>query len=107
VTAKSTGEASYKVAFLQAIFPDQSATSNYRVALMDRDGSNQQLVFPAQDKAGLKPSKDWGAWSPVIAEGSGTYPLAVIYEGDIWILVPETGDAWQVTGDGGVSRLDW
>ena len=107
VTSKPTGEASYQVAFLQAIFPDQSATSNYRVALMDRDGSNQHLVFPAQDKTGLKPAKDWGAWSPIIAEGSGTYPLAVIYEGNIWILVPETGNAWQVTGDGGVSRLDW
>jgi hypothetical protein len=33
--------------------------------------------------------------------------MAVIYEGNIWILVPESGDAWQVTGDGGVSRLDW
>jgi hypothetical protein len=107
VTAKPSGEASYQVAFLQAIFPDQSATSNYRVALMDRDGSNRHLVFPAQDKPGLQPSKGWGAWSPQPAEASGTYPMAVIYEGNIWILVPESGDAWQVTGDGGVSRLDW
>lgn len=107
VTAKPSGEASYQVAFLIAIFPDQSATSNYRVALMDRDGSNRHLVFPAQDKPGLQPSRGWGAWSPRPAEASGTYPLAVIYEGNIWILVPESGDAWQVTGDGGVSRLDW
>lgn len=107
VTAKPSGEASYQVAYLQAIFPEQSATSNYRIALMDRDGSNQHLVFPAQDKSGLQPSRDWGAWSPKPAEASGTYPLAVIYEGNIWILIPENGDAWQVTGDGRVERLDW
>jgi hypothetical protein len=107
VTAKATGEASYQVAYLQAIFPEQSATSNYRVGLMDRDGSNQRLVFPASDSPGLQPSRGWGAWSPQITQGSGNYPLAVIYEGNIWILDPATGDAWQVTGDGRVLALDW
>ncbi len=107
VTAKPTGEASYKVAYLQAIFPEQSSTSNYRVALMDRDGSNQHLIFPAQDKPGLSPSRGWGAWSPRPLESTGTYPLAVIYEGNIWILDPENSAAWQVTGDSGIKRIDW
>jgi resuscitation-promoting factor RpfB len=107
VTAKATGEASYQVAYLQAIFPEQSATSNYRVGLMDRDGSNHRLVFPASDSPGLQPSRGWGAWSPQTTQASGTFPLAVIYEGNIWILDPETGDAWQVTGDGRVEALDW
>jgi len=107
ITAKATGEASYQVAYLQAIFPEQSATSNYRVGLMDRDGSNQRLVFPASDNPGLQPSRGWGAWSPQTTQASGNYPLAVIYEGNIWILDPETGDAWQVTGDGRVGALDW
>ncbi len=107
VTAKATGEASYQVAYLQAIFPEQSSTSNYRVGLMDRDGSNQRLVFPASDSPGLQPSRGWGAWSPQTAQSSGNYPLAVIYEGNIWILDPSTGDAWQVTGDGRVGALDW
>ena len=107
VTAKATGEASFQVAYLQAIFPEQSATSNYRVGLMDRDGSNQRLVFPASDSPGLNPSRGWGAWSPKITQGSGNYPLAIIYEGNIWILDPATGDAWQVTGDGRVLALDW
>lgn len=104
---KPSGEASYQVAYLQAVFPEQSATSNYRVALMDRDGSNQQLIFPAVDKPGLQPSKGWGAWSPKQVENGSGYPLAVIYEGNIWILSPETGDAWQVTGDGRVQALEW
>ena len=107
IQAKPSGEASFQVAYLQAVFPEQSATSNYRVFLMDRDGSNQHLIFPAQDKPGLQPSRDWGAWSPEeFEEGSG-YLLAVIYEGNIWILNQETGDFWQVTGDGSVQGLDW
>lgn len=107
VTAKPSGEASFKVAYLQAIFPEQSATSNYRVSVMDRDGSNQEAIFPPQDRSGLEPANGWGAWSPNPAQESGFYSLAVIYEGNIWILEPETGFAWQVTGDGRVHRLDW
>jgi hypothetical protein len=107
ISAKPTGEASFQVAYLQAIFPEQSATSNYRVALMDRDGSNQHQVFPPQDKPGLEPSRGWGAWSPVPVEASGSYPLAVIYQGNIWILDPASGNAWQVTGDGRIQALDW
>jgi hypothetical protein len=107
VTAKPTGEASFRVAYLQAIFPEQSATSNYRVNVMDRDGSNQQVIFPPPDRPGLEPSNGWGAWSPNPGLENGYYPLAVIYQGDIWILEPETGFAWQVTGDGRVQGLDW
>jgi hypothetical protein len=107
VTAKTTGEASYQVAYLQAIFPEQSASSNYRVALMDRDGSNQTLVFPAADSPGLQPSRNWGAWSPAPTEADNIYLLAVIYDGNIWILNTTSGDAWQVTGDGRVAALDW
>lgn len=107
IQAKPSGEASYQVAYLQAVFPERSATSNYRVALMDRDGSNQHLVFPAVDKSGLQPARGWGAWSPVEFEIGAGYPLAVIYGGNIWILNPETGDFWQVTGDGRVQGLDW
>lgn len=107
VTAKPTGEASYQVAYLQAVFPEQSATSNYRVSVMDRDGSNQEAIFPPLDRPGLEPSSGWGAWSPIAGLESGYYPLAVIYEGNIWILEPETGYAWQVTGDGRVQGLDW
>jgi hypothetical protein len=107
VQAKPTGEASYQVAYLQAVFPEQSATSNYRVTLMDRDGSNQELIFPSQDKPGLQPSRGWGAWSPESFEEEGGYPLAVIYEGNIWILNPQSSEFWQVTGDGRVQALDW
>jgi hypothetical protein len=107
IEPKPTGEASYLVAYLQAVFPEQSSTSNYRVALMDRDGSNQRLIFPSQDKSGLQPSRGWGAWSPETIPGEGVYPLAVIYEGNIWIINPLSGEFWQITGDGRVQALDW
>jgi hypothetical protein len=108
VMAKPTGEASFQVAYLQAIFPEQSATSNYRVGMMDRDGSNQELIFPPSDSPGLEPSRGWGSWSPVPLESNDQgFPLAVIYEGNIWILDPTSGSAWQVTGDGLVQGLDW
>ena len=107
IQPKPTGEASYHVAYLQAVFPDQSSTSNYRVALMDRDGSNQELIFPSQDKPGLQPSRGWGAWSPETIAEEDVYPLAVIYEGNIWIINPHSGEFWQITGDGRVQALDW
>ena len=107
IQAKPTGEASYQVAYLQAVFPEQSSTSNYRVGIMDRDGSNQQLIFPSQDKPGLQPSRGWGAWSPEPMDGEDALPLAVIYEGNIWIINPLTEEFWQVTGDGRVQALDW
>lgn len=107
VTPKATGEASYQVAYLQAVFPEQSTDSNYRVSVMDRDGSNQEVIFPPPDRPGLQPSRRWGAWSPNRSLESDLFPLAVIYEGNIWILEPGTGFAWQVTGDGRVQGLDW
>ncbi|MEW5868922.1 MAG: G5 domain-containing protein [Chloroflexota bacterium] len=101
------GDANYQVAFLQAIFPSQSETSRYRLAVMDRDGSNQRLLFPASEAAGLEPQRDWGAWSPAALPGSGGYALAVLYQGNLWVIDSTNGDAVQVTGDGLTTRVIW
>ena len=50
----SSRERPYEVAYLQAIFPEQSETSRYRVVVMDRDGSNRRTIFPANDAPGLE-----------------------------------------------------
>ncbi len=105
--AKPSGEASFEVAYLQAVFPEQSATSNYRVSIVDRDGSNPRVIFPPPDQAGMQPQRGWGAWAPEPIQDRIKVPLAVLYEGNIWILDLETGESWQVTGDGRVQRLDW
>jgi Tol biopolymer transport system component len=98
-------ERQYKIAYLQAIFPDQSETSRYRVAVMDRDGSNQRAIFPTEDAPGLEPQTP--AWAPDVIEGQSGDFLAVVYQGNLWLVDSGNGQAYQVTGDGLVTRIDW
>jgi hypothetical protein len=104
---KVSGENAYQVAFLKSIFPTQSETSRYRVAVMDRDGSNQRVIFPSDDLTGINPQNGWGVWSPDVLEGSEGYSLAVIYQDNLWMVNVESGEARQITGDDLVSRVDW
>ena len=94
----------YKVAFLQAIFPEQSDSKRYRLVVMDRDGSNRTTVFPPDDRQGLDPQQV--AWSPATFDNEHFW-LAVNYQGNLWLVDSETGEAQQVTGDGLISRIDW
>jgi hypothetical protein len=98
-------EDAYQVAFLQAIFPTQSETSNYRLNVMDRDGSNQRVLFPPEGAPGLKPQQV--AWSPLVADGKDTRMIAVIYQDNIWLVNATDGQAYQITGDGLTHRVDW
>jgi hypothetical protein len=107
ILVKPSGERSYQVAYLQAIFPTQSETSRYRLVVMDRDGSNQREIFPPAEAAGLDPQRAWGAWSPQPLVGMNGLALAVLYQGNIWLVETATGESWQVTGDGRINRLAW
>ncbi len=95
------GEFSFKVAYLQAIFPQQSAASRYRLTVMDRDGSDLRQVFPPANQPGLEPQTP--IWSPQ----PGSRLIAVLYEGNLWLIDATGGQSQQVTGDGLTSRLDW
>ena len=101
----SSSERPYQVAYLQAIFPEQSETSRYRVVVMDRDGSNQRTIFPANDAPGLNPQKP--AWAPDSIEGQAGDFIAVVYQGNLWLVDSGNNQAYQVTGDGLVTRIDW
>lgn len=101
----STRERPYQVAYLQAIFPSQSETSRYRIVVMDRDGSNRRTVFPANDAPGLEPQTL--AWAPDFIEGQSGDFIGLIYQGNLWLLDSGSGQAYQVTGDGLVTRIDW
>ena len=101
----SSRERPYQVAYLQAIFPSQSETSRYRVVVMDRDGSNRRTLFPANDAPGLEPQTL--AWAPDVIEGQSGDFIALIYQGNLWLLDSGSGQAYQVTGDGLVTRIDW
>ena len=101
----SARERPYLVAYLQAIFPEQSETSRYRVVVMDRDGSNRRTVFPANDAPGLEPQTP--AWAPEAIPGQSGDFIAVIYQGNLWLVDSGNSQAYQVTGDGLVTRIDW
>lgn len=94
----------YQVSYLQAITPMQSETSRYRLAVMDRDGSNKRLLFPEEGAPGLDPQRV--VWSPASLGESG-YVVAVVYQNNIYLIDVTTGQAQQITGDGLVSRIDW
>jgi hypothetical protein len=98
-------EKSYQLAFLQAIFPGQSETSRYRVVVMDRDGSNRRTIFPPSDAPGLDPQTP--VWSPQPIEGQVGDFIAVTYQGNLWLVDSGSGQAYQITGDGLVTNLDW
>jgi hypothetical protein len=102
-----SGETAHQVAYLQAIFPLQSETSRYRLMIMDRDGSNQHEVFPPAETPGIEPQKNWGVWSPDRINMDNGYVLSVLYQGNIWLIEADTGQTWQITGDGRINRVDW
>jgi len=94
----------YLVAFLQAIFPAQSATSRYLLDVINSDGTNLRSLFPAEGQTGLQPQTP--VWAPRPIQ-TGTDLIAVIYEGNLWIVDTTSGQSQQVTGDGLTSKLDW
>lgn len=101
----SSRERQYQVAYLQAIFHEQSETSRYRVVVMDRDGSNRRTVFPANDAPGLEPQIPM--WAPGQIDGQGGYFIAIVYQGNLWLVDTGNNQAFQVTGDGLVTKIDW
>lgn len=96
---------SFSVAFLKAANPAQSRSSEYQLMLMDRDGSNLDRIFPQGTGQGLAPQRFY--WIPWY--GVDDYPmlLALIYQGNLWILDTDTREAFQMTGDGLIASIDW
>ena len=101
-------ERSFQLAYLQAIFEAQSESSGYRLVVMDRDGSNRKVLFPEEGMPGLEPQQF--TWSPQPLEGWGSRmdgAIAVIYQGNLWLVNAGSGEAMQITGDGLTSRISW
>ncbi|MGH2524087.1 MAG: G5 domain-containing protein, partial [Anaerolineales bacterium] len=82
VQESESGELAFRIAFLQAVEPDNSPFSRYRLGVMDRDGSNVRPIFPPADQPGLSANAGY-AWSP-----DGRL-LAVTYEGNLWLVDPD------------------
>ncbi|MEJ5201383.1 MAG: hypothetical protein WHV66_04035, partial [Anaerolineales bacterium] len=94
----------FPVAFLAANFPEQSENSRYRLAIMDRDGSNRKIIFPEEGSAGLNPQKV--VWGPQ-RNPEETQWIALMYSGNLWLVNPYSTQAQQITGDGSIIRIDW
>ncbi len=105
VAAEDSAQADFSIAYLQALFPEQSDTSLYRLFSIDRDGSDQNALFPKDGASGLAPQRV--AWSPSTLGEQGSYAVAVVYNGNLWLVDSITGAAQQVTGDGLTTRVDW
>jgi len=98
-------EQAYSVAYLQALAPTQSETSGYRLVVMDRDGSNRRAIFPDEGSPGLEPQTP--LWGPAaLSDAEGDF-VAVIYQGNLYLVDTATGTAHQVTGDGLMQKIDW
>ncbi|MBI5840412.1 MAG: G5 domain-containing protein [Chloroflexi bacterium] len=95
----------YQLAYLQSIFVDQSETSRYRLMVMDRDGSNRRILFPPADTSGIEPQMP--AWAPEPLAGQTGDFIAIVYQGNLWLIDSGNGTAFQVTGDGLINRVDW
>ncbi|MFN8382399.1 MAG: G5 domain-containing protein [Anaerolineales bacterium] len=98
-------EKNYQIAYLQSIFIEQSDTSRYRLMVMDRDGSNKKMLFPPSDANGIEPQTP--VWAPAAIDGQVNDFIAVIYQGNLWLVDSGSGQAYQVTGDGLLSKMDW
>jgi hypothetical protein len=73
------------------------------VNIIDRDGSEQQVLFPKETSPGIYPQNNWGAWAP----GSTDSLLALLYDGNLWMVDVKSGVSIQITGDGLTNKLDW
>lgn len=107
------GENGYLIAYLQSENPAQSATSDYQLMLMDRDGSNQQILFPDEvGGSGIDPQEIIWAPLPILSEDDDealSYQpmIAFKHHNNLWIYNVTTQTAQQITGDGLTDALDW
>jgi hypothetical protein len=70
---------------------------------MDRDGSNRKTLFPLEGAPGLEPQTP--LWAP--GNQDKTAFIAVVYQGNLWLVDIFSGQASQVTGDGLIQKIDW
>ncbi len=99
----AAGNPAALIAYFQAREPLNSPGTEYDLVIADRDGSNAQVVFPGANRPGLRaPDPEDGiAWSPAARQ------IAVIYQGNLWIVDLRTEQSYQVTSDGRASRPRW
>ena len=87
------------IAYFQARNPLNSVNDEYDLVVADRDNSNPRKIFPEPGRAGLAAQEI--TWSP---DGR---QIALIYQGNLWVVDVNSGRAQQLTVDGGASSPQW
>lgn len=82
----------------RALVPYRSDTSEHKLCLIERDGSDQRC-FDAPGETGIE-LPAW-RWSP---DGD---VIAFIQLGDIYLLTPKDGSIIPLVDDGGITLVDW
>ena len=93
-------------AYLRARDPFNSINGEYDLIVADRDGSNARILFPVEGRPGLAAQESIFqdrefAWSP---DG---HQIAIIYQGNLWIVDVKSGISHQLTLDGRASTPIW
>lgn len=94
------------IAWLAAREPETSLSSQYDLVIADRDGSNERRIFPAAGGAGIERS-DFATHAPAFAWSPDARHIAIIYQGDLWLVDSESAAATQVTFDGAATYPVW
>jgi len=94
-----SGGTGSRILFGIAENPSLSQLSLYELHVMDRDGSNRRKIFPQTGQRGVETVDV--VWSP--AAGA----VALVFQGDLYVLDPDSGRLQQLTADGNSSRPRW
>lgn len=94
------------LAWLQAREPQNSMSSGYDLMLADRDGSNRRRLFPPAGERGIRKNHFGSSARDFVWSPDGRF-IALIYDGNLWLVEVETAAAHQVTFDGRSSNPVW
>ncbi|NDJ61621.1 MAG: hypothetical protein GYB67_10885, partial [Chloroflexi bacterium] len=90
------------LAYLHAreLADSRRASAAYDLVVADRDGSNARVIFPEPGQPALTPEAAF-TWGP---DGR---QIALIYEGNLWVVDVESEVAHQLTLDGSAAAPVW
>ena len=94
------------LAWLQAREPQNSMNGEYDLMVADRDGSNQRRLFPLDEEPGIR-KRDFGLRSRDFVWSPDAKFIALIYQGDLWLIDVASAERYQVTFDGETSNPVW
>lgn len=93
------------LAYLRVRDPNQ-IYGQYDLIVADRDGSNARLIFPQAGQAGIQTS-DFGLYPQDYTWSPDGRQIALIYQGNLYIIDVITGASYQMTFDGGSQHPVW